>query len=89
MSNIPAFQYPCVAPDTSTSDSVYVLGVPSSAEGRLEAYRVNLSNINSPSAVFVSNYTEAVTWSSSAPKYCNNYPGELRNSPIMVQQFGP
>ncbi|KAF9972903.1 hypothetical protein BGZ73_003905 [Actinomortierella ambigua] len=88
MSNIPAYLNPCVAPDPSTSNSVFVIGVPSSAEGRLEAYRVNLSNINSPTAVLVGNLTEYV-WSSTAAKYCLNYPTDSAPSAVMVQQFGP
>lgn len=89
MSNIPAYLYPCVAPDTTSNNSVYVLGVPSSTEGRLEAYKVNLSNVNAPTAIFAGDSTEIGIWSSQAPKYCNNFPWDSAGSPVMLQQFGP
>ncbi|KAG0251242.1 hypothetical protein DFQ27_008904 [Actinomortierella ambigua] len=87
MSNIPAYQNPCVAPDTSSSNSVFVIGVPSTTEGRLEAYKVNLNNINAPNAVLFGNVSD-ISWSSTAPKFCTNFPSFGGNSAILVQQFG-
>ncbi|KAF9997525.1 hypothetical protein BGZ79_008789 [Entomortierella chlamydospora] len=88
--SIPAYSNACLAPD-STGLNVYLIGVPTSNEGRLEMYSVSLSNINSPTAAFVTNYTDSSYWSSSAPKFCLAYTGSPNtiNSPIMVYQLGP
>ncbi|KAF9161558.1 hypothetical protein BGX21_002126 [Mortierella sp. AD011] len=88
--SIPAYSNACLAPD-STGLNVYLVGVPTSNEGRLEMYSVSLSNINSPTATFVTNYTDSSFWSSSAPKFCLAYAGSPNtiNSPIMVYQLGP
>ncbi|KAF9349290.1 hypothetical protein BGX26_012385 [Mortierella sp. AD094] len=86
----PAYSNACLAPD-STGLKVYLVGVPVSNEGRLEMYSINLSNINSPTATFVTNNTDSSRWSSSAPKVCLAYTGnqDMTNSPIMVYQLGP
>ncbi|KAG0338916.1 hypothetical protein BG004_007034 [Podila humilis] len=88
--SVPVYKNACIAPVRSGS-SVYLVGVSSTEEGRLEAYTVDLSNINSPSATFLGSRTDITSWSSTAPKSCFNYPGNTANanSPITVQQFGP
>ncbi|CAO3571650.1 unnamed protein product [Mortierella alpina] len=89
-SAIPSYSYACIAPDRSGT-SVYLVGVPVTSEGRLEAYTVDLSNIDSPTATFLSNQTSAYYWSSAAPKACLPYAGseDPANSPVMVMQFSP
>ncbi|KAF9110499.1 hypothetical protein BGX27_006264 [Mortierella sp. AM989] len=84
----PAYTNACIAPDASGLN-VYLLGVPVSNEGRLEMYSVSLTNINSPTATFISNYTSTAFWSSSAQKVCFAYTGNsVSNSPIMIFQMG-
>ncbi|KAF9933466.1 hypothetical protein BGZ67_004290 [Mortierella alpina] len=89
-SAVPSYSYACIAPDRSGS-SVYLVGVPAASEGRLEAYTVDLSNIDSPAATFLSNQTSSYYWSSAAPKACLPYAGnqDAANSPVMVMQFSP
>ncbi|KAF9271891.1 hypothetical protein BGZ68_002938 [Mortierella alpina] len=88
-SALPVYSNACIAPDSSGT-SVYLVGVQAASEGRLEAYTVNLSNIDSPTATFLSNQTSSYYWSSSAPKACLPYPGnEDSNSPVMLMQFSP
>ncbi|KAF9949915.1 hypothetical protein BGZ72_008332 [Mortierella alpina] len=89
-SAVPSYSYACMAPDRS-GNSVYLVGVPAANEGRLEAYTVNLSNIDSPSATFVANQTSSYYWSSSAAKACLPYAGnqDSDNSPVMLMQFAP
>ncbi|KAG0366311.1 hypothetical protein BC939DRAFT_165616 [Gamsiella multidivaricata] len=90
MSAIPTYSYPCIAPAPS-QNSIYLAGVPASNEGRLEIYSVNLANITSPAATFVGNQTSSLFWSSSAPKTCFSYEGNMASSssPMFIQQFGP
>ncbi|KAF9571299.1 hypothetical protein EC968_000738 [Mortierella alpina] len=87
--SVPAYSNACIAPGRSAS-TVYLVGVPVTNEGRLEAYTVDLSNINAPTATFVNNRTSS-SWSSYAPKGCYSYPGNQAdaNGPILVAQFGP
>ncbi|KAF9282704.1 hypothetical protein BGZ68_005813 [Mortierella alpina] len=87
--SVPAFSNACIAPGRSAS-TVYLVGVPVTNEGRLEAYTVDLSNVHAPKATFVNNRTSS-SWSSSAPKGCYSYPGNQAdaNGPILVTQFGP
>ncbi|KAF9967629.1 hypothetical protein BGZ70_008841 [Mortierella alpina] len=89
-SAVPSYSYACIAPDRSGT-SVYLVGVPVASEGRLEAYTVDLSNIDYPTATFLSNQTSAYYWSSAAPKACLPYAGseDPANSPVMVMQFSP
>ncbi|KAF9305092.1 hypothetical protein BGZ74_011439 [Mortierella antarctica] len=88
--SVPAFKNACIAPSRSGS-SVFLVGVSAAQEGRLEAYSVNLANINTPIASFLGNQTDDTAWSSSAAKACIPYPGNTANanSPFLVQQFGP
>ncbi|KAF9960458.1 hypothetical protein BGZ70_008603 [Mortierella alpina] len=87
--SVPAFTNACIAPSRSAS-TVYLVGVPVTNEGRLEAYTVDLSNVDAPKATFVNNRTSS-SWSSSAPKGCYSYPGNQAdaNGPVLVSQFGP
>ena len=87
--SVPAFSNACIAPGRSAS-TIYLMGVPVTNEGRLEAYTVDLSNVNAPKATFVNNSTSS-SWSSSAPKGCYSYPGNQAdaNGPVLMSQFGP
>ncbi|KAG0015862.1 hypothetical protein BGZ81_011492 [Podila clonocystis] len=88
--SIPVFANACIAP-SRTGSSVFLVGVSAAQEGRLEAYSVNLANINTPTASFLGNQTDDRAWSSTAAKACIPYPGNTANanSPFIVQQFGP
>ncbi|KAF9574105.1 hypothetical protein EC968_007357 [Mortierella alpina] len=90
MAAVPVYSHACIAPDRSGT-SVYLVGVPATNEGRLEAYTIDLSNIDSPTATFLSNQTSTYYWSSSAPKACLPYADseDPTNSPVMVMQFSP
>ncbi|KAG0323263.1 hypothetical protein BG000_002683 [Podila horticola] len=85
---VPAYENVCIAPDSSGS-AVWLIGVSVASEGFLEAYNINLSNINSPTATLLTNQSN-FHWSSQAQKACFNFPGNgpSLNSPIVVQQFG-
>ncbi|KAF9178243.1 hypothetical protein BGZ51_007914, partial [Haplosporangium sp. Z 767] len=87
---VPAFLNACIAP-SSTGSSVYLVGVPVSAEGRLEAYTVNITDINTPTAKFLGNQTDYSSWSSQSPKACFDFPGNRVDpgSPTLVAQFEP
>ncbi|KAF9347145.1 hypothetical protein BGX26_001370, partial [Mortierella sp. AD094] len=87
---VPTYANACIGPDRSGS-AVWLLGVSPATEGRLEAYQVSLSNINSPTATLLGNQSAPAFWSSSAQKACFNYPGNSAdpNSPIIMQQFQP
>ncbi|KAF8983840.1 hypothetical protein BGZ52_000248 [Haplosporangium bisporale] len=87
--SVPAYANACIAPSRSGS-AVYLVGVPASQEGRLEAYSINLANINTPTATFLGNQTDSTAWSSTAAKACIPYPGNTANanSPFLLQQFG-
>ncbi|KAF9995200.1 hypothetical protein BGZ65_009181, partial [Modicella reniformis] len=84
---IPTYQNACVAPIISGS-SVWLIGV--TGAGKLEAYSVSLTDIDSPSATLVTTQFDPSFWSSDAQRACFNYPGNQAdpNSPIMMQQFG-
>ncbi|KAF9536341.1 hypothetical protein EC957_011321 [Mortierella hygrophila] len=86
---IPAYKNVCIAPDRSGS-AVWLIGVSVAAEGNLEAYKINISNINSPTATLVARQLDIRFWSSQAQKACFNFPGNgpIVNSPIVIQQFG-
>lgn len=85
---VPAYKHVCIAPDRSGS-AVWLIGVSAATEGLLEAYSINLSNINSPTATLVANQSY-ISWTSHTQKACFNFPGNgpSLNSPIVVQQFG-
>ncbi|KAG0252141.1 hypothetical protein BG011_007182 [Mortierella polycephala] len=87
--SVPAYLYPCIAPDSSGL-SVYLVGVPAGADGRLEVYNVKLSNIDLPTIILVADHTDVIYWSATAPKACLFYAGysDSSNSPVFVQQFG-
>ncbi|KAI1294484.1 hypothetical protein EDD11_008121 [Mortierella claussenii] len=87
---VPAYTNVCIAPDRSGL-AVWLIGVSTANEGRLEAYSVNLANINSPTATLIANQTDLFSWSSQAQRACFSYPGNAAslNSPIVMQQFGP
>ncbi|KAG0038706.1 hypothetical protein BGZ82_011101 [Podila clonocystis] len=86
---VPAYKNVCIAPDRSGS-AVWLIGVSVAAEGHLEAYKINISNINSPTATLVASQSDIRFWSSQAQKACFHFPGNGRivNSPIVIQQFG-
>ncbi|KAG0261104.1 hypothetical protein BG011_001356 [Mortierella polycephala] len=86
---VPAFLNACIAP-SRTGSSVYLVGVPVSAEGRLEVYTVDITDINTPTAKFINNQTDISSWSSSDPKACFDFPGNQADpeSPTLVAQFG-
>ncbi|KAG0324841.1 hypothetical protein BG000_002029 [Podila horticola] len=77
--SVPAYANACIAPSRSGS-SVFLVGVPASQEGRLEAYSVSLANVNTPTATFLGNQTDSQTWSSTAAKACIPYPGNIANA---------
>ncbi|KAF8935763.1 hypothetical protein EDD21DRAFT_364745 [Dissophora ornata] len=88
-SPVPVYQNVCIAPTLSGS-AIWLVGVPVANEGRLEAYSISLTNINSPTATLVANQSNPLYWSSQAQKACFNFPGNSANpnSPVMMQQFG-
>ncbi|KAF9974288.1 hypothetical protein BGZ73_002304 [Actinomortierella ambigua] len=88
---LPSFQRPCLAAGGAGSSSVYLVGVSSTAVGRLEVYRVNINDINSPVATMIGSATNATTWFAAAEKYCDTFSGDRSTPsgpPIMIQQFG-
>ncbi|KAF8921734.1 hypothetical protein BGZ58_003955, partial [Dissophora ornata] len=86
---IPAYSNACLVPD-ATGKFVYLVGVSASNEGCLEMTSIDLTNINSPTATFITDQTAPGFWSNSAPKACLPYSGKQAstNSPVFVQQFG-
>ncbi|KAF9177964.1 hypothetical protein BGZ50_008192 [Haplosporangium sp. Z 11] len=87
--DVPAFLNACIAP-TRNGSSVYLIGVPASAEGRLETYAVNITDINTPTAKYLGNSATSSVWSSQSPKACFDFPGNQAESesPTLVVQFG-
>ncbi|KAF9536419.1 hypothetical protein EC957_011040 [Mortierella hygrophila] len=87
MTSIPIYTNTCIAPGPSGT-FVYLVGVPVTNEGRLEVYTVDLSNINSPVATFLSSQTNAI-WTSGTTKACYDFESSQQNSPFILQQFQP
>ncbi|KAG0228126.1 hypothetical protein BGW41_003537 [Actinomortierella wolfii] len=89
--SLPAFQRPCLAAGGAGLSTVYLAGVSSSILGRLELYKVNINNIQTPSATLIGAVTNATTWFASADRYCDTYSGDRAmpsGPPILIQQFG-
>ncbi|KAF9177958.1 hypothetical protein BGZ51_007585, partial [Haplosporangium sp. Z 767] len=86
---VPAFLNACIAP-TRTGSSVYLVGVPVSAEGRLEVYTIDIADINTPIAKLHSNQTDISSWSSHSSRACFDFPANQVDSdnPTLVAQFG-
>ncbi|KAF9351914.1 hypothetical protein BGX34_000278 [Mortierella sp. NVP85] len=90
MSAVPSYENSCIAP-TTTSSEIWLVGVSPSNNGRLDAYIVDLTSIDTPSVRFIATRIERQRWSAQAQKACFPF-GNSRNdpnSPILVQQFGP
>ncbi|KAG0305607.1 hypothetical protein BGZ98_003859 [Dissophora globulifera] len=85
---IPNFPQACLASDDANS-AVYLVGVQGASLGRLEAYRVSVSNIDSPQASYVGQQISTDSWTSNSEKACFSYPkAGQANSSIIVFQFG-
>ncbi|KAF9351915.1 hypothetical protein BGX34_000279, partial [Mortierella sp. NVP85] len=89
MSAVPLFQNPCIAPAFGSSE-VWLVGVPTSNDGRLDAYIVDLTNIDTPNVRFITTRIETNKWRANAQKACFPYGNSVNdpNSPIVLQQFG-
>ncbi|KAG0357190.1 hypothetical protein BGZ54_000423, partial [Gamsiella multidivaricata] len=86
---VPVYKNVCIAPGLSGS-AVWLIGVPATGEGRLEAYSIDLSNINAPTARLIASQTSPQFWSATSQKACFSYTGDgaNSNSPILMYQFG-
>lgn len=88
MSAVPVYRTGCIAPTLSGS-GVWLVGIPSTYDGRIEAYTVGLDNLDSPVAQFRAGQND-VFWKGESRRACFNYPGagSISNGPILMQQFG-
>ena len=89
MSAVPSFQNPCIAPAFGSSE-VWLVGVPTSTDGRLDAYIVDLTNIDTPNVRLITTRIETNKWRANAQKACFPYGNSVNDpsSPIVLQQFG-
>jgi hypothetical protein len=86
--SIPLFSKPCLVSGAAGSNTVYLAGISSTQSGTLEAYTVDLSNINAPTATLFASQTNPQTWTTSQPFACYNYPGLTSPTPFLAVQFG-
>ncbi|KAK3828679.1 MAG: hypothetical protein J3Q66DRAFT_16665 [Benniella sp.] len=90
MSSVPSYENSCIAPAATGLSEVWLVGVSTTSAGRLDAYIVNLANINTPSARFIATQVDTLSWTGLAPRGCypfTNTRNDL-NSPVVMQQFG-
>ncbi|KAK3828677.1 MAG: hypothetical protein J3Q66DRAFT_16624 [Benniella sp.] len=90
MSSVPSYENSCIAPAATGPSEVWLVGVSTTSAGRLDAYIVNLANINTPSARFIATQVDTLSWTGLAPRGCypfTNTRNDL-NSPVVMQQFG-
>ncbi|KAF9922392.1 hypothetical protein FBU30_007464 [Linnemannia zychae] len=81
---IPAFRHPCLGPGWNPL-TLYLIGNPDM--GNLTVYAINLSNITSPTATFLSRFPNSNRPLPTSMK-CNFFPQDTaQNSPIMVESF--
>ncbi|KAG0291204.1 hypothetical protein BGZ96_005397 [Linnemannia gamsii] len=86
--SIPIYSQPCLVPGAAGSNTVYLVGISSIQTGTLEAYTVDLLNINAPAATPFASQSNPQAWSTSQPLACYNYPGLASPIPFLVVQFG-
>ncbi|KAK3828674.1 MAG: hypothetical protein J3Q66DRAFT_16598 [Benniella sp.] len=89
MTSVPSFENACIAPAATGPSDVWLVGVTGSA-GRLDAYIVNLANLNAPSARFIATQVEIGVWSGLAERGCYPFINTKNdpNTPILMHQFG-
>jgi hypothetical protein len=90
MSSVPSYDNSCIAPAATGPSDVWLVGVSTTSAGRLDAYIVNLANINTPSARFIATQVDTQLWTGLAQRGCypfTNTRNDL-NSPVVMQQFG-
>ncbi|KAF9176294.1 hypothetical protein BGZ50_001119, partial [Haplosporangium sp. Z 11] len=86
---VPTFKNACISP-TRNGSSVYLIGVPVSAEGRLGVYTVDITDINTPIAKLLSDQADNSIRGTQGPRACFDSPGNQADpgSPTLVVQFG-
>ncbi|KAG0244760.1 hypothetical protein BGW41_006318 [Actinomortierella wolfii] len=88
MSNfLPLYQFPCIVPDTTSSNAVFLAGVTN--ERRLEINRVSLSNVNAPSNTLVMQHTNVSSLVPDVEKHCDIFVGDFVSggAPFVISQF--
>ncbi|KAF9427728.1 hypothetical protein BGZ94_004299 [Podila epigama] len=89
---VPVYANACIAPEAS-GNSVYLVGIPSTEDHRLEVHTVHLGDYSAPSATFLANSTNMLAWSLRAPRVCQPFPAlattAAANRPFTMHQFMP
>ncbi|KAF9910730.1 hypothetical protein EC991_005715 [Linnemannia zychae] len=92
--NIPSYSNPCIISTSTTSSTIYLVGVSDTTQGLLEVNTVDLSNLSNPHSTLSFAISNPFQWSNTAPKICTSYPGYQPamtspfNGVIHIQQFG-
>ncbi|KAG0267547.1 hypothetical protein DFQ27_008688 [Actinomortierella ambigua] len=85
---LPQYQFPCIVPDTTASNVVFLAGVTNNST--LEINKVNLANVAAPSLKPVAQSTNTTLWARDMALVCDIFNGDpyrFNGAPIMLSLF--